>query len=131
VPDPPEPEGLGALRALDQRHFSAEEIAADNGTESLHVQIRELQSQLEAARAESLNRSIDAVARLPEAPAFDLSEPAVGGAASSFIAAHGEEASRRFANALLAALAPAAAEQPARPAELERPAWPPRRRSRR
>jgi hypothetical protein len=65
-PDPPDPEGIAALKKLDKKHLSAKELAdKDAALANAHGRIQELESQLESARAQSLDRSIDAAMRLP------------------------------------------------------------------
>jgi hypothetical protein len=99
--EPPENEDAAAPKKLDKKHFAADELAEGDLAEA-HERIREQEAELQAYRTENLNRSIDAGARLPDPPAFDLSgDASIEAAVSSFIVLHGEEPSRKFANVVL------------------------------
>jgi hypothetical protein len=100
--EPPENVDAAALKKLDTKRFTAKEIAESNVLDAKGHEIAELKAQLDTYRVESLSRSIDAGSRLPDPPAFDLSDDVgIEDAVSSFIVLHGEEPSRKFANVVL------------------------------
>jgi hypothetical protein len=105
--EPPDNDDAAELKKLDKTHFTADEIADSDALDAKEHEIDELKAQLEAHRVESLNRAIDAGSRLPDPPAFDLSDDVnIETAVSSFIVLHGEEPSRKFANVVLSRCEP-------------------------
>jgi hypothetical protein len=112
-------ESHSSLKALDEEQFTVEGLAGGDGAlANAHDRICELESQLNQARVEAIDRSVAAASRLPEAPVFDLSsESGIADAVSAFIVTYGVDLSRAFAAALLGAIG---LELESQPQELKR-----------
>jgi hypothetical protein len=61
------PEDHSSLKTLDQKHFAAKDFA-EGDLATAHERIAELESELDAARVTSIDRSVDAASRLPDPP---------------------------------------------------------------